>query len=87
VRRNSNEYGVVSSDDQVATRVGGIGPDVTGRAERQHAVELEVRAPLGALDEVVGLEGAPAATGLVPPAGAPEQLWSRLLTWWVTRAP
>ena len=55
-------------------RAGGIGPDVTGRTERHQAVELEVRAPLGALDEVVDLEGA-AAAGLVPPAGAPEQLW------------
>jgi len=32
-----------------------------------------VRAPLGALEDVVDLEGAPAATGLAPPAGAPEQ--------------
>jgi hypothetical protein len=31
-----------------------------------------VRAPLGAFDDVVDLEGAPAATGLAPPAGAPE---------------
>src|SRR5713101_4584711 len=28
--------------------------------------------PLGALDDVVDLEGAPTATGLAPPAGAPE---------------
>ena len=34
------------------------------------AVKVEVRAPLGALDDVVDLEGAPAATGLAPPAGA-----------------
>jgi hypothetical protein len=42
------------------------------RAERHEAVEIEIRAPLGALDDVVDLEGAPAATGLAPPAGAPE---------------
>ena len=28
--------------------------------------------PLGAFDDVVDLEGAPAATGLAPPAGAPK---------------
>jgi hypothetical protein len=32
------------------------------RAERHQAVEIEVRAPLRALDDVVDLEGAPAAT-------------------------
>ena len=42
------------------------------RTERHQAVEIEVRAPLGALDDVVDLEGAPAATGLAPAAGAPE---------------
>jgi hypothetical protein len=42
------------------------------RTERDQAVEIEVRAPLGALDDVVDLEGAPAPTGLAPPAGAPE---------------
>jgi hypothetical protein len=45
---------------------------MAGRAERHQAVEVEVRAPLGALDDVVDFEGAPAATGLVPPAGAEE---------------
>jgi hypothetical protein len=45
---------------------------MAGRTERHQAVEIEVRAALGALDEVVDLKGAPAATGLAPPAGAPE---------------
>jgi hypothetical protein len=45
---------------------------MAGRAECDQAVEIEVRAPLGALDDVVDLEGAPAATGLAPPAGAPQ---------------
>jgi hypothetical protein len=31
------------------------------RTERHQAVEIEVRAPLGALDDVVDLEDAPAA--------------------------
>jgi hypothetical protein len=44
---------------------------MAGRAERHQPVEIEVRAPLGALDDVVDLEGAAAATGLAPPAGAP----------------
>jgi hypothetical protein len=41
--------------------------------ERLQAVKIEGRAPLGALDDVVDLEGAPAATRVVPPAGAPEK--------------
>ena len=40
--------------------------------KRHQAVEIEVRAPLGAFDDVVDLEAAPAATGLAPPAGAPD---------------
>jgi len=43
------------------------------RAQRHQAVEVEVRAPLGVLDDVVDLEAAPAATGLAPLAGAREQ--------------
>ncbi len=70
----------VRGDDQAAARVGGIRLGVARRTERHQAVEIEVRAPLGALDDVVDLEGVPAATGLGPPAGAPEQLWSPLLT-------
>jgi hypothetical protein len=53
-------------------RARGIRLGMAGRAERHQAVEIEVRAPLGALDDVVDLEGAPAATGLGPLAGAPE---------------
>jgi hypothetical protein len=34
---------------------------MAGRAECDQEVEIEVRAPLGALDDVVDLEGAPAA--------------------------
>jgi hypothetical protein len=36
---------------------------MAGRAERHQAVEIEVRAPLGALDHVVDLENTPVATG------------------------
>ncbi len=46
---------------------------MTRGTERHQAVEIEVRAPLGALDDVVDLEGAIAATGLAPPPDAPEQ--------------
>jgi hypothetical protein len=45
---------------------------MAGRTECDQAGEIEVRAALGALDDVVDLEGAPAATGLAPPAGAPD---------------
>ena len=47
-------------DDQAAARVGGIGLGMTRGAERHQPVEIEVRAPLGALDDVVDFEGAPA---------------------------
>jgi hypothetical protein len=43
-------------DDQAATRVGGIGLGMAGRTERHQAVEIEVRAPLGALDDAVDLD-------------------------------
>jgi hypothetical protein len=42
------------------------------RTERHQAVKIEVRTPLGALDDVVDLEGAPAATGLAPSARTAE---------------
>jgi hypothetical protein len=40
--------------------VGGIRLGMAQRTERNQAVEIEVRTPLGALDDVVDLEGAPA---------------------------
>ena len=64
--------GAERGDDQAAARVGGIRLGVARRTERYQPVEIEVRAPLGAVDDVVDLESAPAATGLAPPAGAPE---------------
>ena len=42
------------------------------RTERHQAVEIEVRAPLGAPDDVVDPEGALAAADLAPLAGAEE---------------
>jgi hypothetical protein len=57
-------------DNQAAARVGGIRLRMTWRTERHQAVEIEVRALLGALEDVVDLQGAPAATGVAPPAGA-----------------
>jgi hypothetical protein len=43
---------------------------MAGGTERDQPVEVEVRASLGALDDVVDFESAPAATGLAPPVGA-----------------
>jgi hypothetical protein len=48
--------------DQAAACVGGIRLGMAGRTERHQAVEIEVRAPLGALDDVVDPEGASAAS-------------------------
>src|SRR6266852_8478701 len=59
-------------DDEPTAGIGGIRSGMARRTERHQPVEIEVRAPLGALDDVVDLEGAPAATGLAPPAGPPE---------------
>jgi hypothetical protein len=59
-------------DHQPAPQVRRVRLHVAWRTERYQPVDIEVRAPLGALDDVVDLEGAPAATGLAPPAGAPE---------------
>jgi hypothetical protein len=60
------------TDDEPAPSVGGIRLRMIRGTERHQAVEIEVRAALAALDDVVDLEGAPAATGLAPPAGAEE---------------
>jgi hypothetical protein len=75
---DSEAPGAERGDDQAAARVGGIRLGMAGRAERHQPVEIEVRAPLGALDDVVDLEGAPAATGLAPPAGAKESTGIRV---------
>ena len=65
--------GAARGDDQPAAGVGGIRLGMARRTERHQQVEIEIRASLGALDDVVNLEGAPAATGLAPPTGAPER--------------
>ncbi len=61
-------------DHQPAARVGGIGLRMARRTERHQAVGIEVRAALGAFDDVVDLEGAPVAAGLAAPAGAPGEV-------------
>jgi len=52
-------------DHQPAARVRRIGLRMAWETERHQAVEIEIRAALGALDDVVDLERAP--------AGAPER--------------
>ena len=59
-------------DDQPAVRVRSIRLRMAPGAERDQTVEVEVRAPLGALDDMVNLEGAPVAGRSAPPAGAPQ---------------
>ena len=51
------------SDDQSAACVGGIRLGMARGTERHQAVEVEVRAPLGALDNVVDLDD-PSATAV-----------------------
>jgi hypothetical protein len=53
-------------DDQAAARVGGIRLGMARRAERHQVVEIEVRAPLGALDDVVELGEPSAVLGPTP---------------------
>jgi hypothetical protein len=57
---------VERGDHQPAPPIGGIRLRVVGATDRHQAVEIEVGAALGALDDVMDLERAPAA-----PAGAP----------------
>ena len=57
-------------DHQPAPQVRRVRLHVAGATDRHQPVKIEVRAPLGALDDVVDLEAAPAATCLAPPAGA-----------------
>ena len=62
-------------DDQAAACVGGIRLGMAAGAEGHQAVEIEVRAPLGALDDVIDLERAPAgAPGRRPPDRRPLHL-------------
>ena len=50
-------------DDQPAACIRGIGLGMTPATERHQPVEIEVRAPLGALDDVVDL-GDPSAAAV-----------------------
>jgi hypothetical protein len=50
---DSEAPGAERGDDQAAARVGGIRLGMARRTERHQAVEVEVRAPLGTLDDVV----------------------------------
>jgi hypothetical protein len=43
-------------DDQAAACIGGIGLGMAPGTERRQPVEIEVRAPLGALDDVVDVQ-------------------------------
>jgi hypothetical protein len=54
--RDGEAAGADRGDDQAAARVGGIRLDVARRTECYQAVEVEVGASLGALDDVVDLE-------------------------------
>ncbi len=63
-------------DDQAAAHVGGIRLGMAWRTERHQAVEIEVRAPLGALDDVVDLRGRPSG-----PQTSPRPRARRKTTW------
>jgi hypothetical protein len=68
-------------NDQAAARVGGIRLGMAGRTERHQPVEVEVRAPLGALDDVLDvLSGGDQQCDEMRCCGARgcrERIWSR----------
>src|SRR5438445_10954698 len=66
-------------DHQPAARVGGIGLHVAVPAQGNQLVEIEVRAPLGALGDMVHVEAGPDVARLTGPAGAGQDLGADLL--------
>jgi hypothetical protein len=58
--------GAERPDDQATACVGGIRLGMARRAERHQVVEIKVRAPLGALDDVVELGEPSAVLGPTP---------------------
>jgi hypothetical protein len=68
--------GAERGDEHPATHVGGIRLGMAWRAERHQAVEIEVRAPMGALDDVVDPRGRPSG-----PQTSQRQRARRKTTW------
>src|SRR5437660_8518404 len=66
-------------DDESALAERGIGLGVAVAAEGDQPVEVEVRAPLGALGDVMHLEARPDAARLTDPAGTGQDLRADLL--------
>ena len=66
-------------DDESALAEGGIGLGVAVPAEGDQPVEVEVRAPLGALGDMMHVEAAPDAACLADPVGAGQDLGTDLL--------
>ncbi len=61
-------------DDEPALAEGGIGLSVAVPAQGDQPVKVEVRAPLGALGDMVHVQACPHAAGLTGPAGAGQDL-------------
>jgi len=61
-------------DDESALAEGGIAPGVAVPAQGDQPVEVEVRAPLSALGDMVHVQASPDAAGLTGPAGAGQDL-------------
>src|SRR5437667_9014034 len=57
-------------DDEPALAIRGISLGVAVPAEGDQPVEVEIRAPLGAFDDMVHVETGPDAARLTDPAGA-----------------
>src|SRR5713101_2899279 len=65
-------------DDEPALAEGGIGLGVAVAAQGNQPVEVEVRAPLGALGDMMDVEASPDAARLADPGGAGQDLGPNL---------
>ena len=65
-------------DDESSLAEGGIGLGVAVPAQGDQSIEVEVRAPLGALGDMMHVEAGPDAAGLTDPMGTGQDLGADL---------
>ena len=66
-------------DHETALTIRGICPSVAVTAESDEAVEVEIRAALSTLEDVMHLQPGPQAASLADPAGASQDLVANVL--------